>query len=238
MVAVVFLVAGVLLAASGRAARGTDLRGGRRVGLAELVRQEQRTLARKASELQKLQADVDARTREAAQRNSRVAAAQNSGARVAAAAGLQPLTGPGIVVTLDDAPRLPKGEVRRGNPTPDDLVVHQQDVQGVVNALWAGGADAMTIMGKRVITSTSVQCVGNTLFFQDAVYSPPFVIAAVGDAAAMSKALDAERSVQLFRQAVAAWGLGLGIERKDAIAVPAYDGPLALQHARRVGAAQ
>ncbi len=235
MVAAVFLLAGVLFSASALAARGTDLRGGRSGGLAELARQEQRLLTRRAAELRKVQNEVNARTVEAARRDSRVRIAQQAGARVAGHAGLEPLAGPGLVVTLDDAPRLPKGEQRRGDPTPDDLVVHQQDVQGVVNALWAGGAEAMTIMGKRVITSTSVKCVGNTLLLQDAVYSPPFVIAAVGDTAGMTTALDADRSVQLFRQAVAAWGLGLEIESDDAIAVPAYDGPLTLQHAQRVG---
>ena len=81
-----------------------------------------------------------------------------------------------MTVALDDAPPqarsrpLPPGIP---SPTPDDLVVHQQDIQGVVNALWAGGAEAMTLMGQRVIATTAVRCVGNTLLLHGAVYSPP-----------------------------------------------------------------
>ena len=56
----------------------------------------------------------------------------------------------------------------------DDIVVHQQDVQAVVNALWSGGAEAMMVMDQRLISTSAVRCVGNTLILQGRVYSPPF----------------------------------------------------------------
>ena len=63
-------------------------------------------------------------------------------------------------------------------------------MQAVVNALWAGGAEAMTIMGVRVISTSAVRCVGNTLLLHGRVYSPPFVITAIGDPSAMQQALE------------------------------------------------
>ena len=91
-------------------------------------------------------------------------------------------------VSLDDAHRsaasLPEAL------GPDDIVVHQQDVQGVVNALWAGGAEAMMIQDQRVIATSAVRCVGNTLFLQGRVYSPPYVIKAIGDTTSIKAALD------------------------------------------------
>jgi hypothetical protein len=57
-------------------------------------------------------------------------------------AGLTALSGPGVTVRLDDAPRRADG-ARSAGATVDDLVVHQQDVRAVVNALWAGGAEAV-----------------------------------------------------------------------------------------------
>ena len=54
----------------------------------------------------------------------------------------------------------------RPTVAPDDLVVHQQDVQSVVNALWAGGAEAMMIMDQRVVNTSAVRCIGNTLLLQ------------------------------------------------------------------------
>ena len=92
---------------------------------------------------------------------------------------------------------------------PDDLVVHQQDVQSVVNALWAGGAEAMMIMDQRVLTTSAVRCIGNTLLLQGRTYSPPFVVTAIGDTAAMSAALDVEPGVQLLLQYVDKFKLGL-----------------------------
>ena len=103
----------------------------------------------------------------------------------------------------------------------------------MVNALWTGGAEAMTIMGKRVISTTAVRCVGNTLLLQDAVYSPPFVIAAIGEPARLVAALDADPDVSVFRQYVAVYGLGYRVTRASAGTLPAYDGPLNLQYAVR-----
>ena len=61
------------------------------------------------------------------------------------------------------------------------MIVHQQDVQAVVNALWAGGADGLAVMGQRLITTGAVRCVGNTLLLYGRTYSPPFRVTAVGD---------------------------------------------------------
>ena len=60
----------------------------------------------------------------------------------------------------------------------------------MVNALWAGGAEAMMLMDQRVISTSAVRCVGNTLILQGRVYSPPYVITAIGDQDGMKQALD------------------------------------------------
>jgi uncharacterized protein YlxW (UPF0749 family) len=67
------------------------------------------------------------------------------------------------------------------------------------------------------------------------VYSPPFVVAAIGDPGRLTRALDTARGVQLFRSYVAAYGLGFRVERLDTLAVPAYDGALQLSHADAAG---
>ena len=71
------------------------------------------------------------------------------------------VVGPGIQVTMTDAPRDVDGNYPVG-VDPDDLVIHQQDVQAAVNAMWAGGAEAMMIMDQRVLTTSAVRCIGNT----------------------------------------------------------------------------
>src|SRR4029079_18747424 len=112
--------------------------------------------------------------------------------------------GPGLKVELDDAhlQSIPQGF------TGDDLVVHQQDVQGVVNALWAGGAEAMMLQDQRVIRTSAVRCVGNTLILQGRVYSPPYTITAIGDVSRMRRSLDDSPEVAYYLQYVAALNLG------------------------------
>lgn len=226
---VVSLVAGVLFAASGTAAQGTDLRAGRRLQLADLIRQQAGAAADLDAQARRLREEVSLATAAQARRNAPVAAARARADALAGPAALLPVSGPGVEVRLDDAPRS-SGDLATGagGPAPDDLVVHQADVQSVVNALWAGGAEAMTIMGERVVSTSAVRCVGNTLLLHGAVYSPPFVVTALGDPARLRDALDAAPGVLLFRQYVAAYGLGYAAVDRLRLRLPAYDGPLEL----------
>ena len=132
--------AGLLLATAASTSRGTDLRG-QRDQLPQLVVAEQSRLADLERQAAQLRTAVEAGTQAQAGADRRVADAQAASARLAGPAGLTAVQGPGLSVTLSDAPPearsrpLPAGFP---TPTPNDLVVHQQDIQGVVNALWAG----------------------------------------------------------------------------------------------------
>ncbi|ONH58553.1 hypothetical protein CcI49_21635 [Frankia sp. CcI49] len=148
-------------------------------------------------------------------------------ADLAAQVGLTAVRGPAVTVELDDAPRESRGgPLPAGvpSPGPNDLVVHQQDVQAVVNALWSGGAEAMAIMGQRVTPRTAVRCVGNTLLLEDQVYSPPFRISAIGDPGALRNVLDTDPGVALYRDYVAAYGLGYRVTSEADLVLPAYTG--------------
>lgn len=221
--------AGLLFATSATTSRGTDLRADRRLQLTELIARERSDVSTREREAAALRSDVTAATSRAAARSSDVAAA-GPGARLEAAAGLLPVVGPGVTVSLDDAPQRP------GRPPlssdPDDLVVHQQDVQSVVNALWAGGAEAMTLMGQRMVSTSAVRCVGNTVILQGQVYSPPFVVAAIGDPDRLRAALDRDPGVAFFRTFVERFGLGYDVTTSKQLTLPAYSGPLQLSAAR------
>lgn len=55
---------------------------------------------------------------------------------------------------------------------PDDLVVHQQDIQAVLNALWSAGAEAVQMQDQRISATSAPRCVGNTLLLDGRTYSP------------------------------------------------------------------
>lgn len=147
---------------------------------------------------------------------------------LAPAVGLTEVVGPGVRVTLNDA--TPPDPLPDGF-TNDDYVVHQQDVQGVVNALWRGGASGVTVMGQRLVSTSAVRCVGNTVILQGRVFSPPFVIEGVGDVGALVTALDQDQSVGIFREWVDLVGLGYQQQALPQLVLPAYTGPLAPQYA-------
>jgi uncharacterized protein YlxW (UPF0749 family) len=228
LVGVVLLAAGMMFAVSAQTARGTDLRSDGR-DLAGLIRSEAGRADARLAQVEALRAEVDALTDEVAQRSSLVAGVTDETAPLLPVAGLQPVRGPGLRISLDDAPRDLPGRESWG---PNDLVVHQQDVQAVVNALWAGGAEAMQLMDQRVISTSAVRCVGNTLFLQGRVYSPPYVVTAVGDVAGMQAALDSSPGVAEYLWYVENAGLGYSLEDVGTVQLPAYEGSLELQHAR------
>jgi len=229
----IMIAAGVLFTTSANIASGTDLREDRRPKMAQVIAEQQARIATEQATATRLRKEVDDLTGNLAGSDTPVAAARAQADARLRAAGLTDLKGPGVTVRLNDAPTTANG-TRPEGATNDDLVVHQQDVQSVVNALWAGGAEAMTIMGVRIISTSAVRCVGNTILLQGRVYSPPFVISAIGDPNRLRAALDAEPGVQAFQDAVRDYGLGYQVVTESEVRTPAYTGSIDLDDAEVV----
>ena len=218
-----------MFATSAQTSQGTDLRSTGRTDLVDVVRAQNLSVRQRAQAVKELQDQVDALTAQVAPGNAAVERLRTNAAKLAPAVGAQAVTGPELSVSLDDAKRtaasLPKGY------TADDIVVHQQDVQSVVNALWAGGAEAMMLQDQRVISTSAVRCVGNTLILQGRVYSPPYVIRALGDVSAMRAALNRSPQVTIYRQYADLLGLGYDVTSKGEASFPAYTGSVGLLYA-------
>lgn len=232
VVPVIALVAGLLFSASSQAARGTNLRS-EVTGVPDLIRERSLANVRTARDVDRVRAQVESLSRAEAPGNQRLQAATSQGDALAAIAGTTAVSGPAISVALDDSPMTSDQLPEWANV--NDIVVHQQDVQAVVNALWRGGAEAMMIMDQRVIATSAVRCVGNTLILQGRVYSPPFVISAIGDPDALVAALDADPTITTYKRYVAELGLGYDVTRLGETRFPGYVGGLDLSYARPVG---
>lgn len=205
---VVGIVAGLLFTATSQVADGTNLRS-TVTNLPDLIRDESQRVAVKQQQVGNYRDEIAALSSDESSGAAAVRRANAQAAKVAAVAGAEAVRGETLTVVLDDsslrADNLPAGV------TVDDIVVHQQDVQAFVNAMWAGGAEAMMIMDQRVISTSAVRCVGNTLILQDRVYSPPFTITAIGDPSAMRAAIDANEQANIYKEYVSAVGLGLAV---------------------------
>jgi uncharacterized protein YlxW (UPF0749 family) len=231
-VPLVCLLAGLLLGATHGVSGGGEIRRSDAPRLVDLVRQEQFEVDRMNAERDRLAHTIDSthgRSSDAA-----LAAMLRRSAELAVDAGLDPVHGPGLTVTLDDAQRDANGRFPR-DASPDDLVVHQQDIQAVLNALWSAGAEAIQMQDQRIIATSAPRCVGNTLLLNGRTYSPPYAITAIGDAAAMQAALAAAPLVILYKQYVVRFGLGYTEQVTPDVRVAGYSEPVRMHFAQPAG---
>ncbi len=229
----VFALAGLIFFTSFNTAKGTNIRtDASLLKLSDLIQERSHKNGALDESNASLRDDVEA----LAQRDNGGTKADD--ARLKALeenAGTKKLSGPAVTVTLADAPpdagpKLPGYP----EPQPNDLVIHQQDLQAVVNALWQGGAKGIKVMDQRLISTSAVRCVGNTLILQGRVYSPPYKVTAVGDPDKLKSALTASPEIQNYMLYVNAYGLGWKVDDDAAVTLPGYSGTVDLHYAKPV----
>ena len=230
---VAFAAAGFLLAASTLTANGSDIRVERPAELRDLVRNEAVKIDRIENELVDLQNQIQDITN-SSQRNQ-IETTKLKIEQLSPVAGFTAMAGPGLTVILNDAPQVDLSIPENERPDVNDLLIHQEDVQSVVNALWAGGAQGVSLMGKRVILTSAVKCVGNTLLLHGKVYSPPFKIQAVGDITKLTSSLRTDPNVTILQDYVDLYGLVFDVQRSALIELPPYEGSLLLDNVKVVG---
>jgi uncharacterized protein YlxW (UPF0749 family) len=228
---VVFVLAGALFVTSGLAAGGLDLRASSVTDLDTVVRQERQRTDDLQERVAALTRQVD--TLGKGVDDAAVTDLQSQVAALRGPAGFEKVRGPALTVVLSDAPKDEiKRAVEKGEVTKDQLVVHQQDIQAVVNALWAGGAEAMTLQKQRVVSTTGIKCVGNTVVLHGVPYAPPYAITAIGDLDSLLTSLDSNDYIAGYKTYVDAHNLGYEIDTDADLTMPAYDGSTDLRYAK------
>ncbi|MFD4523672.1 DUF881 domain-containing protein [Streptomyces sp. NPDC058470] len=233
LTAAVFALAGLIFFTSFNTAKGTNIRtDASLLKLSDLIEERSHKNASLDESNGILRDDVDA----LAGREDGSTAAED--ARLAALeknAGTQKLKGEAVTVTLNDAPPNATAKLPGyPEPQPDYLVIHQQDLQAVVNAMWEGGAEGIKVMDQRLISTSAVRCVGNTLILQGRVYSPPYKITAIGDPGKLHDALSASPAIQNYMVYVNVYGLGWKVEEDGTVTLPGYSGTVDLHYAKPV----
>ena len=229
---VVGLLSGALFVLSAHSSEGTDLRPGRFTDLASLVQYDanrEAALKQRVADLNKQVLDLTASVDNRLVRKYTRRAEMMKGP-----AGLRPVTGPGVTVTLSDAPQSTGQETPDTVDNPNLLLVHQQDIQAVVNAMWRAGATAVTIQGQRVVSTTGIRCIGNSVQLQGVPYSQPYRISGVGDITSLTDAITNDPYLQVYRRDAENPDINIGWDEvvEDHIVAPAYDGLTDLQYAQ------
>lgn len=225
---VMVLLSGALFAVSAEHSGGTDLRAGRYTDLASVVRAEREETNQLTAEVASLDTEIAQLSAGLGDRS--VNRARREVETLADPAGLTPRSGPGVKVVLDDATDEVLADESRD---PLDVVVHQQDIQAVVNAMWRAGAEAVTIQGQRVISTTGIKCDGNLVSLHGVPYYPPYEIVGIGDPTLMLASIDTDSYLDLFRDAAADERGGVRYAEEPLLeaTAPGYDGLLDLSYA-------
>ena len=225
----VALLCGSLFTVSAISSDGTDLRPGI-TDLVSLVSSEAEQYEQLRSRVESLTEEVNDLTSSLADRD--VARVQGRIADYADPAGLVPVEGEGMTVTLTDSPL---GQDDTDQPE-RFLVVHQQDIQAVVNAMWRAGAEAVTIQGQRLVSTTGIKCEGPSVTLHGVPYPPPYVISGIGDPDELRASIDADRYLSLYRQQADQDDILIGwdAELDESIEAPAYSGLLDLSYAEPI----
>ncbi|TYO95900.1 DUF881 domain-containing protein [Desulfallas thermosapovorans] len=140
-------------------------------------------------------------------------------------AGMKEVQGAGVEVTLNDSSK----ELQPGE-NPNFYVLHDGDVLRVLNELKAAGAQAISLNGQRIITTTEIRCIGPSILVnKNQRLSPPFVISAVGSPETLSSALKMKNGVIDYLQF---WGIQVDVKKVDKLTIPAYTGSLVFDYAK------
>lgn len=198
----------------------------RNVELAQYIDHEQDVVEQRRDTVAGLRDTVERLRKEQGGREKGSLDRESAISRTSQRAGLAAVRGAGLRVTLSDSSleRSPSGNV-------NDLVIHSEDVQAAVNALWQSGADAISINGQRLVGTSAVLCVGNTLLLNGTVHSPPYVISAIG---ASRDLFEADPLVQQLRERSTRYEVGFSIDEQTEMTVPAYESSTEVRHAQPV----
>lgn len=142
-------------------------------------------------------------------------------------AGLTPVQGPGVVVTMRDSDKAPPDA-----PTAivEQYMIHDYDISKVVNELKASGAEAISINDQRVIATTAVRCVGPVMQVNGAGVGmlgggptgSKYVIKATGSPEVLESGLRLPLGV--LSEFLQTDDKMMKIERKPKILIPAFSG--------------
>lgn len=191
---------------------------------------EERNRALKA-QVHDLQAAVKAGEDETARRSS---AAQEVKAQLdeqRSVAGLSPLHGPGLTVLLHDG-----SDPNDPNDRSLGWTVHYQDLQDIVNLLWASGAEAISVNGQRVVPTTAFHYAGVNILVNNASrLSGPYTVTAIGNPSGLANGVGDSDQLAELKSRNRIYGLGLSWVRNTQLSIPGFDATFLVKYAQPVG---
>jgi uncharacterized protein YlxW (UPF0749 family) len=114
--------------------------------------------------------------------------------------------------------------------------VRDSDLQLVVNALWAAGAEAVAVDDQRLGPTSTIRTAGEAILVDFQPVADPYRVDAVGDPATLSTRFLADPEVQALAVVAQSYGLRFDLARDKHLSLPAAP-PAELHSAQPVPAA-
>jgi uncharacterized protein YlxW (UPF0749 family) len=190
----------------------------------ERLEAEQRKL--KAT-LVELRQELSRRQQAAAASTDRLEALKAELERQRFLAGLTSVRGPGVLVVLDDSQaHIPsRADANR-------YIIHEYDLRDVVNLMWMAGSEAIAVNDERLVSSTSIYCLGSTVMVNDTRLSPPYQVRAIGNPRVQQEYLRNPSYLQELKTKQRVYSLRFEVKGVSDMVLPAYNGGFLIQHAR------
>jgi uncharacterized protein YlxW (UPF0749 family) len=135
------------------------------------------------------------------------------------AVGLTAVRGPGVIVEIADSKRIvPHGE------NPANFIVLVDDLRDIVTALWASGAEAITINGERLVATSSIYGVGASVLVNTSFLSPPFRIEAIGSEGLLDRFQTHPAFLGRVARRINFFGLEFASQASGELTLPAFVG--------------
>ena len=141
-------------------------------------------------------------------------------------AGLIPVKGEGIIVTLKDSTIRPAF-----NEDTYFFLIHDVDLRSLITELWSSGAEAISINDQRVISTTTIRCVGPAILVNTQRLLPPYEVKAIGPSEKLETALTMQGGFMDSMALSIRNGVTINIAQRKEIRLPAYSGALIFQYA-------
>ncbi|MGQ5265075.1 DUF881 domain-containing protein [Micromonospora sp. ZYX-F-536] len=138
-----------------------------------------------------------------------------------ASTGLGRVRGDGVVVRLADAPGNADAVTGMGAGPPRVLY---SDLQGVANALWSVGAEAIAINGQRLTSTSTIRSAGEAILVDFRPVTGPYEVSAIGPGS-MRRKFEDSRSAALMREVAQKTGLSFAVRESDDLTLPAAPEP-------------
>ncbi|MGB3187154.1 MAG: DUF881 domain-containing protein [Ornithinimicrobium sp.] len=142
-------------------------------------------------------------------------------ASAAQEAGGVAMQGPGLIITVDDAPRDDLEPVSEPGANSDRVLA--ADLQTLVNGLWAHDAEAISINDQRLTTTSSIRFAGEAIIVDFRGLTRPYVIRAIGDQQALASELQSGSTGQYFDDVSSEYGIVIEWEEDENVTTPAAE---------------